>query len=139
MLTILNETNFDVDLSLLEKIAETLTKKDVECVFISNEDMRILNLETRNINKTTDVLSFPLDDVAHTPLGSIVINTELALENAKELSHSLNDEIAILFIHGMLHLLGFDHEVDSGEMRKKESELINQFNLPKNLIDRTLE
>ncbi|MGJ9366302.1 rRNA maturation RNase YbeY, partial [Campylobacter jejuni] len=55
------------------------------------------------------------------------------------LGHSYEEEISLLFIHAMLHLLGFDHENDNGEMREKEKELIEHFNLPKSLIVRTLE
>jgi probable rRNA maturation factor len=60
-------------------------------------------------------------------------------KKAKELGHSEQDELSLLFIHGMLHLLGFDHEVDEGEMREKEKALINTFDLPKSLIIRTGE
>lgn len=139
MLTFSNETNFDIDTSIFEKITELLTKKDVECIFVSNHDMQELNLRTRNIDKTTDVLSFPLDDVPFAPLGSIVVNVQMADEMSNKLGHSLCDELSLLFIHGMLHLVGYDHEVDNGEMRKKEEELINRFNLPKSLINRTEE
>ncbi|MDR0665872.1 MAG: rRNA maturation RNase YbeY [Campylobacteraceae bacterium] len=136
MLMIENETKYTVDTLLLEKIASFLSKKDVECVFVNSQDMRELNLSSRGIDKTTDVLSFPLEDLPHTPLGSIVINLELANSTAQELNHALDDECALLFIHGILHLLGFDHECDNGEMRAKEEELIERFSLPKSLICR---
>ena len=71
------------------------------------------------------------------PLGSIVISSSHVEEKAKEFSHTTDDEFTLLFIHGLLHLLGFDHEVDSGEMRTKEKKLIEQFDLPKSLIIRT--
>jgi probable rRNA maturation factor len=99
--------------------------------------MRELNLSSRGIDKTTDVLSFPLEDLPYAPLGSIVINIELAALVADEFKHDVNDEIALLFIHGLLHLLGFDHERDNGEMRVKEEELIRRFSLPESLIYRT--
>lgn len=68
-----------------------------------------------------------------------MINVDLAKQKAKELGHSYEEEISLLFIHAMLHLLDFDHENDNGEMREKEKELIEHFNLPKSLIVRTLE
>jgi probable rRNA maturation factor len=70
------------------------------------------------------------------PLGSIVISSWHVEIKAKELGHTKRDEIALLFIHGVLHLLGYDHEVDNGEMRKEEQKLIEKFNLPKSLIVR---
>ena len=89
------------------------------------------------MDKTTDVLSFPIDDFPHAPLGSILINYELAREKANELGHTHEEEIALLFIHGLLHLLGFDHEVDAGEMREKEARIIQAYALPASLIVRT--
>lgn len=122
----------------LQDIADTLSPKDVELIFVENEEMRELNLKHRNKNKSTDVLSFPLQTINEAlPLGSIVINKTLAQEKAKEFHHSLKDEISLLFIHAMLHLLGFDHEKDKGEMRQKEEELIHLFKLPQSLIVRT--
>jgi probable rRNA maturation factor len=71
------------------------------------------------------------------PLGSIVIAQEFIENKAEELGHTPSDEMTLLFIHGFLHLLGFDHEVDNGEMRDKEELLIKEFNLPTSLIVRT--
>jgi probable rRNA maturation factor len=71
------------------------------------------------------------------PLGSIVISSWHVESMAQELGHSNNDELALLFIHGMLHLLGYDHEVDNGEMRNEEAKLIEKFALPQSLIIRT--
>ena len=58
------------------------------------------------------------------------------LEKAKEYNHGSDNELKLLFIHGLLHLLGFDHEIDNGEHRHKEEELIKKFNLPSSLIVR---
>ncbi|TKX30813.1 rRNA maturation RNase YbeY [Campylobacter estrildidarum] len=132
---ILSDEKYD----FLEKIANFLSPKDIELVFVNNQEMQEINLSQRNQNKTTDVLSFPLENIdENIPLGSIVINTELAKEKAEEFGHSYEEEISLLFIHAMLHLLGFDHEKDNGEMRKKEEELIKHFKLPTSLIIRTL-
>jgi probable rRNA maturation factor len=136
MLIIENNTKYTLNTLLLEKIASWLSEKEVECMFVDSEEMRELNLKERKKDETTDVLSFPLKDLPYTPIGSIVINLELANSISKELNHSLSDECALLFIHGMLHLLGYDHECDNGQMRAKEKELIEHFHLPESLICR---
>ncbi len=137
MLEIDNQTPLKLDFLLLEKIADFLAPiQMVELVLVSNETMRGINRDLRNCDYATDVLSFPLEAIPHTPLGSVVINVSLAQANALKLGHSLENEIALLFIHGMLHLLGYDHEKDQGEQRQKESELIKAFNLPLSLIER---
>lgn len=124
---------------ILDQICQYLTASDVELSFVDSEQMREINLKQRKINKTTDVLSFPFEFIMHVPLGCIVINLDLAEEKSKEFNHSKDDEIALLFTHGLLHVLGFDHEKDSGEMREKEEEIIDKFNLPKSLIVRTMD
>ena len=137
MIDLENNTQFEINISSLEKIAETLTKKDIELLVVRNDEIRILNKEHRKIDKATDVLSFPLDyDFVNMPLGSIVISTDFVEEKAKEYGHTFNEEFSLLFIHGILHLLGYDHEVDNGEHRQKEEELIKEFNLPDSLIVR---
>ena len=137
MIELENNTNLEIDISNLENIANTLTKKDIELVVVNNEEMRLLNKEHRKIDKATDVLSFPMDfDFPNMPLGSIVVSTDFVEEKAKEYGHTFNEEFSLLFIHGILHLLGYDHEVDNGEHRNKEEELIKEFNLPDSLIIR---
>ncbi len=130
----------NVNYQFLEKIASKLSDKDIELIFTDDYKMKEINQAQRNINKSTDVLSFPLQEIQGLNLlGSVVINLDLAQKKAKELGHSLEDEISLLFIHGALHLMGFDHETDNGQMRTKESELIKLFNLPKSLIVRAGE
>ena len=137
MIELENNTNLEIDISNLENIANTLTKKDIELVVVNNEEMRLLNKEHRNIDKATDVLSFPMDfDFPNMPLGSIVVSTDFVEEKSKEYGHTFNEEFSLLFIHRILHLLGYDHEVDNGEHRNKEEELIKEFNLPDSLIIR---
>ena len=138
MLLIDNESNISLHVSLLDQICDAHTHKEVELLIVDAQSIQELNREHRGKDTPTDVLSFPIDDFPHSPLGSIVINHELAHEKAKELGHKIEEEIALLFIHGLLHLLGFDHEVDSGEMREKEEALINQYKLPQSLIVRTI-
>jgi len=131
-----NHTQTTIDIKILENISSEYTQKEIELLLVDTDEIHQINKEQRDIDKTTDVLSFPLEDFPHFPLGSIVINSDLAQLKADELQHSFQDEIILLFLHGLLHLLGFDHECDNGEMRKKEEEIINKYNLPQSLIVR---
>lgn len=139
MIELDNRTDKTYNFQLLEQIADLLSDREIELILTDNTEIAEINRDFRGIDKATDVLSFPSDPFPGAPLGSIVISVDKVASVADELKHSEDDEIALLFIHGMLHLLGFDHEVDNGEMRQKEIELIGQFNLPKSLIVRTLE
>jgi len=138
-----NQTTLAIDIDALEKIADTLSTKEVELLIVDDETMLSLNSEHRGKESTTDVLSFPMEapfteqSIFGMPLGSIIIAASYVREEAKILGHSQQDELSLLFIHGMLHLLGFDHEIDDGEMRIREKELIEKFDLPKSLILRT--
>ena len=137
MIDIENNTSFEINTSVLEDITSSLTSKDIELLIVNNDEIQELNKEHRNIDKATDVLSFPLEfDMPNMPLGSIVISLDFVEEKSKEYGHTKEEEFSLLFIHGLLHLLGFDHEIDSGEHRQKEEELINQFNLPNSLVVR---
>jgi len=137
MIELDNRTTLAVDEDFLNAVALSLTDKEIELIITSNAQMQLLNAEHRSIDKATDVLSFPYEPTPMAPLGSIVISEDFVREKAKEFAHKESDELALLFIHGLLHILGYDHEVDSGEMRAKEQELIERFNLPKSLIVRT--
>ncbi len=131
-----NRSDFEFDISILKEIYEYLTNKDIELILTTDEEIRTLNRTYRNKDKATDVLSFPLEEMPGMPLGSIIISVDTAQKMANELGHSIEDEIKLLFIHGLLHLLGYDHEIDNGEMREKEAEVIKKFNLPDSLIIR---
>lgn len=124
---------------ILDIIAQKLTNADIELLLVDSKTMQQINLKERKIDKTTDVLSFPLRYIPHFPIGSIVINTDLAMTKANELGHTIDEEIALLFTHGLLHILGYDHENDDGQMRRKEIEILNELNLPDSLIVRTLD
>ncbi len=137
MIELTNNTSLQVNEELLNDIAAFLSEKDIELYIVNKEDMLQINQEQRAIAKETDVLSFPYEEMPMAPLGSIVICDAFVYAKSQELDHSQDDETALLFIHGMLHLIGFDHETDSGEMRNKENELIAKFHLPKSLIVRT--
>jgi len=139
MIFIENKTNIDINTNILEKIAKYLTiSKDIELIITDDSDIKSINKEYRGVDKSTDVLSFPLQDLEFMPLGSIVISIDSAKKAANEYNHSLDSEISLLFTHGVLHLLGYDHEIDNGEMRKKEQEIVEYFNLPKSLIVRVM-
>jgi probable rRNA maturation factor len=101
--------------------------------------MRSLNLRFRRKNAATDVLSFAPWMSSDRFAGDIAISGEMAARNARALEHSVFDEVRILVLHGMLHLAGYDHERDDGQMAARESELRRQLGLPESLIQRTIE
>ena len=111
-----------------------LLRGDINICITSSSEMRSLNRRFRGKNKATDVLSFPSQtrEVA----GDIAISLEIAARNAAELKHDLATEVKILILHGMLHLAGFDHEIDDGEMQAREASLRDKFKLPIGLIER---
>jgi len=131
-----NNSKYDVGIDFLNDIAKTISDDEIEFILTNNEEIHEINLTTRGVDKPTDVLSFPYENMPNTPLGSIVISVDFVEQKSKEYNHSFEDELALLFIHGLLHLVGYDHEIDNGEHRKKEEELIKQFNLPDSLIIR---
>ena len=96
--------------------------------FISDRRMRELNRSFRGVDKTTDVLSFPSGDdqfsqITESYLGDVSISVERAVAQAKENGLKLDREIAQLLVHGLLHLCGYDHETDNGEMNRLELRL----------------
>lgn len=137
MIDLDNRTDVEVNIELLERIAASLSDKDIELILTDDLEMAELNEESRGIAKSTDVLSFPMMDMPGAPLGSIVISEDFVTAGAEKFGHTKDDERALLFIHGMLHVLGYDHEVDEGEMRVKEHEVLKAFGLPESLIIRT--
>ena len=91
--------------------------------FVSDKRIRELNRQFRGIDKATDVLSFPAGGPNESNLGDIAISAETAAVQAKEIRLSFDDEIAQLILHGLLHLSGYDHETDNGEMNRLELQL----------------
>ena len=91
--------------------------------FVSDKRIRELNRQFRGIDKATDVLSFPADGPDELNLGDIAISAETAATQAKENGLSFDGEIAQLILHGLLHLSGYDHETDNGEMNRLELRL----------------
>lgn len=123
---------------------------EVSISFVNDEEIRSLNKEYRGIDKATDVLSFPMlefteeeqeeeeEDGAEyideeIALGDIVISMEKASEQAKEYGHSFERELAFLLVHGMLHLLGYDHDIEAtdGEMFDRQEEMLKELNFTK--------
>jgi len=111
---------------------------EVNVRITSNAEMRRLNRDFRGKDKPTDVLSFPALQNGKTALaGDIAISADIARTNARFLGHSLEDELKILLLHGLLHLAGYDHESDDGEMQRLERDLRAKLKLPTGLIERT--
>ncbi len=114
---------------------------EVSVSFLNNKQIRELNAEYRNIDRETDVLSFPMgengvfdtnQETGAAILGDIAISVEKAVEQAKNYGHSFSREIGFLTVHSMLHLLGYDHEqggLEAVRMREKEEEVLSRLGL----------
>ncbi|WBW50376.1 rRNA maturation RNase YbeY [Peptoniphilus equinus] len=103
----------------------------VSVSFVGDDEIRELNRDYRGVDRTTDVLSFPLEqefDLPMVNLGDVVINTRRVLEQAAELGHSNAREVTYLTVHSVLHLLGYDHmnEDDKSVMRREEKAIMEQ-------------
>jgi probable rRNA maturation factor len=113
----------------------------VNLLITNGSQLRALNRRFRGVDKTTDVLSFPAAAIENGPkkriAGDVAISFDIARDNARRLGHSVADEVKILALHGILHLAGFDHENDRGEMAREEIRLRRQLNLEVSLIERT--
>lgn len=114
-------------LESLEKALQEEFKVNVPLSVVLVSDKRIagMNRKYRNRKGPTDVLSFSYDDPEY--LGDIIISVETAMRQAEEMGHSLEKELKVLLIHGFLHLLGYDHETDNGEMRELEERLWKKY------------
>ena len=148
----------------LEAVCDFVLKKEgVNCkyqislLFVDNEEIREINRETRNIDRATDVLSFPMLDYPNKKffkdvyidynfdetfldgdelvLGDVVLSLERALEQSEEFNHSFEREASYLVVHSVLHLLGYDHMVDEDKviMRKREEEILNKLNITREI------
>ena len=129
-----------VDTVLREE--NVIKKLDVYITLTNNDNIQKINAEHRNIDKPTDVLSFPMFEREEIPnlkmaeddskeqeemmLGDIIVSVEKVREQAEEYGHSFKRELAYLVTHGMLHLLGYDHMIDEEKvvMRKREEEIL---------------
>ncbi|HEV8384033.1 MAG TPA: rRNA maturation RNase YbeY [Candidatus Acidoferrales bacterium] len=111
-----------------------LDGREFAVCFVNAEEMKRLNRKYRGKNKATDVLSFPAAQdgglkAAPTFLGDIAIAPGVARRNAKRFGRTVHDELRILILHGVLHLLGYDHETDGGQMERRERHLRARFGL----------
>ena len=112
-------------------------KGQVTVLLTTDAAIRKLNRQFRGKNKATDVLSFPAEGVgAEEIAGDLAISVTTALGQAAEQGHSLATEIKVLILHGLLHLAGYDHEVDEGKMARREKLLRGKLGLPQGLIER---
>lgn len=113
----------------------------VNVLITTSAELRSLNRQFRSADKATDVLSFPASSLnknsGRASAGEIAISADIARENSERLGHSLPNELKILTLHGILHLAGYDHESDNGEMARKEARLRRQLKLESGLIERT--
>jgi len=126
-----NQRKIKLDWQIFQTFAERAIEqiheaenKAATIAFVSDRKMRELNNEFRGKNSTTDVLSFPFEadefDIEQAFLGDIVISLEQAQQQAAENDLDLETEIKQLILHGILHLCGYDHETDKGEMNSRE-------------------
>ena len=126
----------------LQGIAPVRARGDVTVALVSDRRMRILNRAFRGKDYVTDVLSFPLDagaaDIPN-PLGDIVIASGAAARQAREHGHAVGTEVRLLALHGLLHLLGYDHDDpdDQGRMARAEGRLRAKAGLPTCVIARS--
>lgn len=143
-LLIANNTNEDLDLDLITTRAEKTIREvlkvekieenvEVSLLIVDRDEIHILNRDYRDVDRPTDVLSFPMDeegfDQEGNPiilLGDIVICLDVAKDQAEDFGHCLEREMMYLICHSTLHLLGYDHieETDKREMREKEKEIM---------------
>ena len=118
----------------LQRIAPASAKGDLSIALVSDRRMRALNRQFRGKDKVTDVLSFPSDERGF--MGDIVIASAVARKQAGTAGHTVQTEIRVLALHGLLHLLGYDHEDDDGRMARVEAKLRKKAGLKEGLIER---
>jgi probable rRNA maturation factor len=132
-------TNLGLDRFVARARRAAGVKGAVNVLVTSSGEMKSLNRRFRKKDKTTDVLSFPAEPGAQKSLaGEIAISAEIATKNAQALGHSPAEEVKILVLHGILHLRGYDHECDNGQMARRERQLRAKLRLPMGLIERAL-
>lgn len=133
-----NDINIIIESVVMEclKVENKSGDYEVSITFVDDEEIRELNKQYRNIDKSTDVLSFPLlEDETELPyvplLGDVVISAETAQRQSEEYGHDLNREIAYLAAHSMFHLLGYDHmeENEKRIMREKEKKVMENLKI----------
>ena len=127
----------DIEIDTIIKEIETIFNNNFECekevslIIVNSDEIHKMNLEFRNIDRPTEVLSF--EEFEDDYLGEIFICEEKVYEQAKSYEHSNDREFAFLLTHGLLHLLGYDHmnEEDEKVMFSKQDEILNEFGITK--------
>jgi probable rRNA maturation factor len=120
--------------SWLASIAPSRARGTVTVAIVSDARVRALNRQYRRKDKATDVLSFPSGERGD--LGDVVIAAGVAARQAREAGHTVATELRVLALHGLLHLLGYDHERDDGRMARLERRLRRRGGLEEGLIER---
>jgi len=118
----------------LSSVAPARARGAMTVAIVSDARVRALNRKFRRKDKETDVLSFPAEEPGY--LGDVVISSGVAARQARAAGHSLPTELRVLALHGLLHLLGYDHERDDGQMARLERRLRRQGGLQEGLIER---
>ena len=118
----------------LQSVAPATARGSVSVAVVPDARVRRLNRDYRKKDANTDVLSFPAEDSAF--LGDVVISAGVAQRQARDAGHSVQTELRILALHGLLHLLGYDHERDDGQMARLERRLRRRGGLREGLIER---
>jgi len=121
----------------LGRVAPRRARGEVTIALVSDARMRSLNRTFRGVDQATDVLSFASDGTATGSLGDVAIATGVATRQARAAGHPMGTELRVLALHGLLHLLGFDHETDNGRMARTEATLRRAGRLTEGLIERT--
>lgn len=134
-----NQNKFKISIREWKKFIKEILEKlnqdkntEISITFTNNEEVHRLNKEYRNIDRPTDVLSFPFDNSFNLPvkmLGDIIISLEKAESQSEEYGHSFKREISFLIVHGILHLLGYDHHTpeEEKEMFGLQKELLKEY------------
>lgn len=137
-------------LQAVARLNDLAAEAEVDVTIVDDEEIHELNREYRGMDKPTDVLSFALDEDSEDSdepelvggpeehlYGDIIISAETALRQAEEYGHGLEREMTYLAVHGMFHLLGYDHmtEAEKAEMRAKEEEALRAINLSEEFFD----
>jgi probable rRNA maturation factor len=118
----------------LQQVAPARARGQITVALTSDARVRALNRQYRHKNAATDVLSFPAGEKGQ--LGDVVIAAGVAKRQARAAGHSLQTELRVLALHGLLHLLGYDHEQDDGQMHRLEQRLRRKGGLTEGLIER---
>jgi probable rRNA maturation factor len=118
----------------LRRVAPARARGQVTVALVSDGRIQELNRSFRGVNKATDVLSFPADEPG--TLGDVVIARGVARRQARGAGHDMATELRVLALHGLLHLLGYDHEHDGGRMARIEARLRRKGGLLEGLIER---